>query len=66
MSKRKVYTVEEVAEAWGRHPRTVYRWLAEGRLLEGVDYERVKSPGDSRGHYALWSTCLPGLAFTRG
>jgi hypothetical protein len=55
----RTYTVEEFAEAWGRTPRTVYRWLVRGDLIEGRDYERASTPGQPAGAYRLKASAMP-------
>jgi transposase len=62
----RTYTVDEVAEAWEVSRRTIYRWAAEGRLLEGADFERT--PGQSpsgRAAYRFWASALPASARRR-
>lgn len=47
-------SVAEVAKAWGVSGRTVYRWLEEGDLREGIHYSRTP-----RGQYRLNANTLP-------
>lgn len=59
ISTAPTYDVTEVAEAWEVSRRTVYRWISEGRLVEGKDYERTPGGPSGRSSYRLWGSSLP-------
>lgn len=58
MTDRKYFTVKEVSTIFRRHPATIRKWIAEGRLyalkfkrglfIPETEVEKLKKGGDAR------------------
>ena len=53
--ERAWWTSAEIADAWEISERTLTRWLAAGRFIEGEDYTRSGGGAGTRTGQLLWT-----------